>query len=143
MSDFPKSSGDGDQATPGNGLRPRVIDGIAEFNRREYREAHETLEAVWREEQGQVRRLYQGIIQIAVGLLHAEQGNVRGATSLLERGLGNIEGMAPSCMGLEVAELASKTRQWLAHLWSWEAGRTSGLPWDDAPVIVLRGTRST
>ena len=41
-----------------------LLRGIAQFNRGECFEQHETLEDLWREERRDVRRLYQGVLQI-------------------------------------------------------------------------------
>ena len=44
--------------------------GIEQFNRGEYFECHETLEALWLAEPTSLRRLYQGILQVGVALHH-------------------------------------------------------------------------
>ena len=47
--------------------------GIAQFNRGEFFEQHETLEDLWREEPRPIRTLYQGILQIGVALYHVQR----------------------------------------------------------------------
>ena len=64
-----------------------VLRGIEEFNRGEFFEAHEYLEAAWRRESLPIRSLYQGILQVGVGFYHQQNGNWRGATSLLRNGI--------------------------------------------------------
>ena len=54
---------------------PQLLEGIAQFNRGEYFEQHETLELLWRAEQREVRRLYQGILQIGVAFHHPRRRN--------------------------------------------------------------------
>jgi uncharacterized protein len=49
-------------------------------------QAHEVLEASWKAAPGPERDLWQGLAQLAVGLTHAQRGNVRGAAALLRRG---------------------------------------------------------
>ena len=45
--------------------------------------AHEVLEAAWKNGPDDERMLWQGLAQLAVGITHAQRGNVNGATSLL------------------------------------------------------------
>ncbi len=45
--------------------------------------AHEVLEAAWKDGHDDERVLWQGLAQLAVGITHAQRGNVKGATSLL------------------------------------------------------------
>ena len=45
--------------------------------------AHEVLEAAWKNGPADERMLWQGLAQLAVGITHAQRGNVQGATSLL------------------------------------------------------------
>lgn len=52
--------------------------------------AHEVLEDAWKSAPRAERQLWRGLAQLAVGLTHAERGNARGASALLERGAGNI-----------------------------------------------------
>lgn len=76
--------------------------GIAEFNRREFYDCHETLEKVWQEYQGPDRELIQGIIQVAVGYYHLLKDNSVGALKLLKRGLGRIEKFVPGHFDLDL-----------------------------------------
>ncbi|GAB3206470.1 hypothetical protein GCM10027294_08960 [Marinactinospora endophytica] len=48
--------------------------------------AHEVLEAVWKAAPEPERELWRGLAQVAVGLTHAQRGNVAGAVRLLRRG---------------------------------------------------------
>ena len=49
--------------------------GIAELNGGAYFEQHEILEDLWRAERREVRRLYQGILQIGVAMHHLRNRN--------------------------------------------------------------------
>lgn len=82
-----------------------LLAGIAEFNAGAYFECHETLEAIWMHEPGSIRRLYQGILQIGVGLYHLRNGNYRGTLNLLASGVAYLQPFAPRCMGVEVTPL--------------------------------------
>ena len=56
---------------------------LAEFNNGQFWECHETLERLWLPEQYPLRLFYHGLIKAAVGLLHLERRNRRGAISKL------------------------------------------------------------
>ena len=47
--------------------------------------AHEVLEAAWKNRPGDERTLWQGLAQLAVGITHVQRGNIKGARALLER----------------------------------------------------------
>jgi predicted metal-dependent hydrolase len=82
-----------------------VLRGIAEFNRREFFEAHETLEDVWAEENGRLRTFYQGLIQIAVACCHIQRGNWEGASHLFAKGVLKVREGAGACPGIDAAGL--------------------------------------
>ncbi|CAN5169046.1 hypothetical protein BH11CYA1_BH11CYA1_10930 [soil metagenome] len=79
--------------------------GIAEFNRQEFYECHETLEEYWQTLTTDVghKQLIQGIIQIAVGLYHLRRNNVKGALKLFVRGNARLTAYLPTCAGLELS----------------------------------------
>src|SRR5689334_15219400 len=52
--------------------------------------AHEVLEAAWKNGPDDERTLWQGLAQLAVGITHAQRGNHDGAAVLLRRGSGNL-----------------------------------------------------
>ncbi len=81
---------------------PRFLKGIEEFNRGLFFECHETLEEIWLEENGDDRRFYQGIIQIAAGYLKWEQGVLRGAIKLWRSGLEKLESYGPAHLGIRL-----------------------------------------
>lgn len=47
--------------------------------------AHEVLEAAWKNGPADEQALWQGLTQLAVGITHAQRGNVKGAITLLSR----------------------------------------------------------
>jgi hypothetical protein len=92
---------------PGRGQRstrcgdpppPRLRRGVEQFNRGEFFEQHETLELEWLAERDPVRYLYQGILQIGVGVEHLRRGNARGAAQLLRRRISYLEPFKGGCM---------------------------------------------
>lgn len=86
-------------------LHPAALAGLALFNAGEYFEAHEALEDAWREEQGDVRLLYQGMLQIAVVYMHIQRSNYEGAVQLYERALPKLERWPDVCRGVDIASL--------------------------------------
>jgi predicted metal-dependent hydrolase len=66
-------------------LDPRAREGVLLFNEGRYFEAHDALEAAWREEQGRLRQLYQGILEAGVVYLHLRRNNLRGALKVYRR----------------------------------------------------------
>lgn len=93
-----------------------ALRGIEEFNRGEFFEAHEYLEDAWRAETGRIRYLYQGILQVGVGFYHWENGNWKGATSLLRSGIERMEEFEPETCGLDVSRLIRESERCLAEL---------------------------
>jgi predicted metal-dependent hydrolase len=119
---------------------PRLlVDGIAQFNRGEYFEQHETLETLWRAEPGPVRRLYQGILQIGVAFHHARRGNHHGVTVMLERGLRNVRPYAPACQGVDVARLIAETERAQEALAALGPDGLAAFDWRLAPRVHWTG----
>jgi uncharacterized protein len=52
--------------------------------------AHEVLEAAWKNGPDDERMLWQGLAQLAVGITHVQRGNVKGALTLLRRASARI-----------------------------------------------------
>ena len=107
--------------------------GLEQFNRREFFECHETLEALWLAESGPVRELYQGILQVGVGFYHLLRGNRAGALGLLGKGIGHLAPFVPERHGIDVAALVRDARRWRRAI---ARGRTA-TP-EDLPQIVYK-----
>ncbi len=84
---------------------PGVLEGIRLFNEGLYYECHEEIEHEWHAETGDIRNLYQGILQIGVGFHHASNGNLRGACLLLNDGLDKVGRFLPTCQGIDTQQL--------------------------------------
>ena len=80
------------------------------FNAGQYFEAHEVLERLWLAADGLDRELYQGVLQVAVGLHHEAHGNRKGAASMLAKGVSRLTPLAPSRLGVDVARLLDDVR---------------------------------
>lgn len=84
---------------------PGLTRGIEQFNRGEYWECHETLEALWIAEPRTVRGLYQGILQVGVALHHLRNENLPGALKVFRRGLPKLHRLPDVCQGVDVKQL--------------------------------------
>ena len=69
---------------------PRFVAGVIFFNGGDWYASHDLFEELWQETAEPERRWLQGIVQIAVALLHGERGNSHGAMVLLGEGLGRL-----------------------------------------------------
>lgn len=111
--------------------------GIAQFNAGEFYECHETLEAIWIAEKGNIRHLYQGILQVAVGFYHLGRGNFRGATSLMAGGLTYLQSFRPACMGVNVQKLIDDTIHCYSLLTELGKERMHEFDWSLVPKIEM------
>jgi len=86
-------------------LHPRAAEGIQLFNVGDFFEAHEELETAWREESGEIRDLYRGILQVAVTYLHITRRNYDGALKVYGRSQKWLAGWGKICRGVNVYKL--------------------------------------
>ena len=99
---------------------------IRQFNRGEFWSCHETLERVWLPEIYPVRLYYQGLIKAAVGLLHLERHNRRGAMAKLRDAEYELAPFVPRFMAVDTHRLHHDVTRRLACLQAhdrvdWEA----------------------
>jgi hypothetical protein len=90
--------------------------GIALFNRREFYDAHEVLEDVWRAAPAEEKLFLQGLIQVAVALHHHSQDNLPGAQSLLARAERNLSGYPEGYAGVQLSPLREAITAWRSAL---------------------------
>jgi predicted metal-dependent hydrolase len=86
-------------------LHPRARQGLRLFNEGRYFEAHEELEAAWKDERGKIRELYQGILEAGVTYLHIRRGNYAGAVKVHARSLRWLNNWPENCRGVDVGQL--------------------------------------
>jgi len=68
--------------------------------------AHEVLEAAWKSAPDGERALWQGLAQLAVGITHIQRGNIRGATTVLQRAAERIGELGSAPHEIDAIELA-------------------------------------
>ena len=115
-------------------LEPREVDrlfreGVALFNGVRYWHAHEAWETLWRAAEERDRDFYQGLIQVAAGLLHLQRRNLRGALNKLEEGTAKLRPYEPAHRGIFVNELIGQGTRLLGEL------RKGYVPYLISPVI--------
>jgi predicted metal-dependent hydrolase len=86
----------------------KILRAFGEFNRGDWYDCHETLEDLWIGSEDEPRWFYQGMLQIAVALMHWRNGNFNGAVSLLASGIDYLQRVSPVCQRIEVALLVAE-----------------------------------
>jgi predicted metal-dependent hydrolase len=89
-------------------------EGIDLFNDGKFFECHEAWEEVWKRSEGDAKLFYQGIIQAAVAILHAQRGNLTGAASLYEKASAKLDHLPPEHMGIALGELRDALKEFFA-----------------------------
>ena len=115
-----------------------LLEGIAQFNRGEYFEQHETLETLWRAEPRDVRRLYQGILQIGVAFHHLRRLNHHGTVYMLTRGSQYLVPFAPRCQRVDVEALLRAAALALQEVERLGPDRLDEFDWRLAPKVRLK-----
>ena len=83
--------------------------GVEQFNAGQFYACHDILEALWIDSIEPDKTFYQGILQIAVGLYHLGNHNLRGAMILLGEGSNRLRRYLPSDGGINVEELFTES----------------------------------
>jgi uncharacterized protein len=86
--------------------------GIRLFNERQFFDAHEVWEDVWRESAGPEKKFLQGLIQVAVAFHHHSTGNFVGARSLLQRARENLAAYPSEFGGIGLTTLLNSVAAW-------------------------------
>jgi hypothetical protein len=87
--------------------------GIELFNTGQYFECHEAFEEIWRSTTPEPRDLFQGLIQVAVGLHHFHvRGNRLVAQRVLAKGRRRLARLLPANHGVDLQDLVRKAVEW-------------------------------
>ena len=116
---------------------PQLLEGIAQFNRGEFFEQHETLELLWRAERRDIRYLYQGILQIGVAFHHLRRLSHHGTVYMLSRGPRYLAPFAPRCQGVDVAALLRDAAAALQAVERLGPARLAEFDWKLVPRVRL------
>ncbi len=94
---------------------PLYVQYIYYFNvERDYFECHEVLEELWLEEGRDP--VYQGLLQVAVGLYHFRNDNIGGAIKLMTAAVDKLEGTQEKMLGIDMGAILSDTKAYLDKL---------------------------
>lgn len=110
---------------------PLLQQGIEEFNRGHFFEAHELWEEAWNNVVGEEKRFYQGLVQIAAGYHKLALAQYNGAHKLLERGNHTLNNFLPDYAGINVAALREAVVSLLQEL-------TTGQARSDSPIFSVQ-----
>lgn len=99
------------------GLDPHYAGWFACFNRGDYYEAHDVLEALWLRERGlENDRFYKGLIQLAGAFVHLRKERLRPADALFRLAETNLRGYAPRHECLDLGGVLDLIASWRAGL---------------------------
>jgi uncharacterized protein len=90
--------------------------GLALFNAGKFFECHEVWEIAWREARGEPRVFFQGLIQAAVAILHAERGNRPGAKSVYAKARARLDPLPGAFMGIALDEFRAALARFFEQL---------------------------
>lgn len=122
--------------------------GLTQFNEHHFFDAHETWEELWLQAHGDDQRFYQGMIQLAVVLVHVQRGNPRGIRSVWKSAQTKFQGLPEVYRGIVWQELLGQMQHYLRPVFemptsAYEPGTGQGqampVDWRLAPRIVLQG----
>lgn len=98
---------------------PLYLEYLVYFNRdRDYFECHEVLEELWLTQKRDP--LYKALLQVAVGLYHFRNHNVRGATIMLSGASAKLEEYLAVTLGINLAKLVVEVKDYVRRLESYE-----------------------
>ncbi len=113
-----------------------------QFNRHQYWESHETLEAVWLRSEPPLKTFLQGLIQIAAGYHHVLRHNAKGARSKLGAGLEKlhaVEDADPRFKAwIDLDALIRPTQRIYDHIVHLPADTPLEIPAEELPPGVLK-----
>jgi len=112
---------------------PLYLAYLTYFNRdRDYFECHEVLEELWLERQRDP--LYKALLQVAVGLYHFRNANVRGGQIMLRQSYEVLRGYPAVTLGIDLAGLVQEVGEYAARL---EAYNEQPFPYYDLTIRMI------
>ncbi len=78
--------------------------------------AHEVLEAAWKQGPDAERELWQGLAQLAVGITHVQRGNHKGAVALFERARRRLSALADAPYDIDLAGILANIERTLGAI---------------------------
>lgn len=100
----------------GQALDARYLAFFQCFNHQLFFEAHEVLEDLWLQQEGQNYRFYKGLIQFAGAFVHLQKGRLRPAAALLRLAISNLEIYPVLHERLDTSVVVKVMADWLLKL---------------------------
>lgn len=89
-------------------------EGVRLFNEGRYFDCHEVWEILWKRSSGAEKLFYQGMIQAAAALLHAERGELGGARSTWTKARDKLDGLPREYHGIALGDFRSEVGESIA-----------------------------
>jgi predicted metal-dependent hydrolase len=103
-------------------------EGIDLFNQGQFFECHEAWEQAWLRSSGAEKLFYQGLIQAAVAILHAQRGNLAGSRTLWAKASAKLSPLPAEHMGIALNELRQELERFFEAVWAGK-GSAGCTPW--------------
>lgn len=111
---------------------PLYVDYLVYFNRdQDYFECHEVLEELWLAKDREP--VYKGLLQVAVGMYHFRNQNLRGAQLMLSSAIQILEPYPEQMLGIELGLLLSSCRSVLEKL---QNSDKTPVPYYDYTIVI-------
>lgn len=107
--------------------------GLAEYQKGDYFEAHEVWEELWSDYYLEDRKFIQGLIQLSVSFVHLQNGNLKGARSLLRKCRYKLEEFNGNQRGINMGNLKNSL-EIVAYIYS-ELDEPEQFDWDLVPIL--------
>ncbi|OBZ14781.1 hypothetical protein A8L34_12815 [Bacillus sp. FJAT-27264] len=112
---------------------PLYLAYLVYFNRdRDYFECHEVLEELWLAKDKDP--LYKGLLQVAVGLYHFRNNNVRGGRMMLQGAAAKLENYPARTLGIDLAKLVGEVKAYGVRL---ESFADQPFPYYDLSIDIV------
>ena len=92
-------------------------EGINLFNAGRFFECHEAWEQAWLRSSGAEKLFYQGMIQAAVAILHAQRGNLAGSRTLWTKAIAKLSPLPAEHIGIALNELRQDLERFFETVW--------------------------
>jgi predicted metal-dependent hydrolase len=96
-------------------MEPELEEFISLFNNKEFFDAHEVLEQLWLETEGEDKNFYKGLIQCAVALAHLQRGNRKGADKVCGTACAYLDRYPSAYLGIQNEALVQQMRDFFAN----------------------------
>lgn len=111
---------------------PLYVDYLVYFNRdHDYFECHEVLEELWLAKDREP--VYKGLLQVAVGMYHFRNQNLRGAQLMLSSAIQILEPYPEQLLGIELGLLLLSCRSVLEKL---QQSDKTPVPYYDYTIVI-------